>query len=155
MPDQTSPDPSALTAHLGYWLRFVSNHVSHAFARKLDAQAVTVAEWAVLRSLYGQGGMAPSRLADQMGLTRGAISKLADRLIAKGFVAREDDKNDGRAHRLRLSSHGRDLVPRLSALADRNDAEFFDHLTAAERAELERILKAVIERHGLKTLPIS
>jgi hypothetical protein len=35
---------SELTAHLGYWLRHVSDHVSHAFARKLASQDVTVAE---------------------------------------------------------------------------------------------------------------
>ena len=35
---------SDLTSHLGYWLRHVSNHVSHAFARKLESRDVTVAE---------------------------------------------------------------------------------------------------------------
>ena len=40
-----------LTDHLGYWLRQVSNHVSQGFARKLAAQDVTVAEWAVMRVL--------------------------------------------------------------------------------------------------------
>ena len=36
-----SPPPvSDLTAHLGFWLRTVSNHVSHAFAGRLAAQGV-------------------------------------------------------------------------------------------------------------------
>ena len=34
---------SPLKAHLGYWLRYVSNHVSHAFALQLGARGVTVA----------------------------------------------------------------------------------------------------------------
>ena len=34
------PRPASdLTSHLGYWLRYVSNHVSHAFARKLTGDA--------------------------------------------------------------------------------------------------------------------
>jgi DNA-binding MarR family transcriptional regulator len=146
---------SNLTAHLGYWLRFVSNHVSQAFARKLEVEDVTVAEWAVLRSLYGEDAIAPSRLADQMGLTRGAISKLADRLGAKGLVEREENKDDGRAQTLRLTPAGLGLVPSLSALADQNDAEFFDHLTSDERTSMERILRAVVERRGLKATPVS
>ncbi|MEJ0046427.1 MAG: MarR family transcriptional regulator [Rhodospirillales bacterium] len=77
------PTVPELTAHIGYWLRHVSNHVSHAFARKLAAKDVTVAEWALMRVLYGQAPMSPCTLADQMGLTRGAISKLAARLIAR------------------------------------------------------------------------
>ena len=47
---------SDLTAHLGYWLRYVSNHVSHAFARKVEARGVTVAEWVLLRQLLESGG---------------------------------------------------------------------------------------------------
>ena len=78
---------SSLESHLGYWLRYVSNHVSHAFALKLAAGGVTVAEWVVLRELY-DGESAPSALADRLGMTRGAISKLADRLIAKDMIVR-------------------------------------------------------------------
>ncbi|MDQ0391383.1 MarR family winged helix-turn-helix transcriptional regulator [Labrys monachus] len=146
---------SHLTSHLGYWLRYVSNHVSRAFAAKLESRNVTVAEWVVLRELYGEDAMAPSHLAERLGLTRGAISKLADRLIAKDFVLREDSPDDGRAHTLALSPAGQALVPALSALADRNDAEFFGDLTAGERETVERILKAVVERRGLKGIPVS
>ncbi|HEY4344250.1 MAG TPA: MarR family transcriptional regulator [Parvibaculum sp.] len=150
-----TPSISHLTSHLGYWLRYVSNHVSYAFARKLDAENVTVAEWAVLRELYGEGSVAPSRLAERLGLTRGAISKLADRLLAKNFITREASADDGRAHTIALSPAGRELVPRLSALADRNDAEFFDDLTTDERETIERILKSIVDRHGLKTIPVT
>ena len=82
--------PSELIAHRGYWLRMVSNAVSQEFARKLVAQDVTVAEWVLMRSLYGSEATTPSGLANQMGMTRGAITKLADRLMAKGH-------RDGRA----------------------------------------------------------
>lgn len=145
---------SLLTSHMGYWLRYVSNHVSHAFARKLEGHDVTVAEWVVLRELFDGENIAPSRLAEKLGLTRGAISKLADRLIDKGLVAREDSRDDKRAHRLALTRKGKDLVPKLAALADRNDAEFFGDLTADERATVERVLKAIVERRGLKTIPV-
>src|SRR5580692_4248048 len=93
-----SPVPP-LSAHLGYWLRFVSNHVSYAFARKLSDKDVTAAEWVVLHELYGET-IAPSSLAERLGLTRGAISKLADRLIQKKLISREDNAEDLRAHTL-------------------------------------------------------
>ena len=80
----STPPVSELTAHLGFWLRAVSNHVSRAFAEKLGAKGVTVAEWVMLRALYGKEPTPPSRLAQAMGMTRGAITRLADRLIAKG-----------------------------------------------------------------------
>jgi|SRR5580704_10113981 DNA-binding MarR family transcriptional regulator len=146
---------SDLTAHLGYWLRHVSNHVSYAFARKLEDRDVTVAEWVVMRELYGEDSLAPSHLADKIGLTRGAISKLAERLIAKGLVTRTADASDGRAHTLALSTKGRNLIPKLAALADQNDSEFFDHLTAQERATVVRILKEIVKIRGLKSIPVN
>ena len=145
---------SDLYAHLGFWMRMVSNHVSHAFANKLANKKVTVAEWAVMRALYGEAPTAPSRLADQMGLTRGAISKLAERLIGKGLLAREADAADGRAHTLTLTRKAIELVPELAALADRNDDEFFDCLNERERAELARLLKLIVVRSGLTATPI-
>ncbi len=151
----TPVEPSHLTSHLGYWLRYVSNYVSYAFARKLEDRGVTVAEWVMLRELYGVNAIAPSRLSEQMGMTRGAITKLADRLIAKALITRNANPQDARAQTLELTPSGRDLVPELSALADRNDAEFFGHLTPDERQSLERVLKDIVARRGLTSSPIN
>ncbi len=143
----------ALTDHLGYWLRLVSNHVSHRFARLLDAKGVTVAEWVVLRELHDVPSLAPSRLAERMGMTRGAISKLADRLIAKSLVDRQDNPDDGRGHSLALTPAGRRLVPALARLADANDAACFKSLTPRERASIEAAMRKIVAARGLKNIP--
>jgi DNA-binding MarR family transcriptional regulator len=148
------PHVSPLEAHLGYWLRFVSNQVSHAFSLKLAAQDVTVAEWVVLRELFGQDGVVPSTLADKLGMTRGAISKLADRLAAKGLATQTVNDSDRRFQALALTAEGEALVPKLSALADQNDAEFFGHLTPAGRATIEAAMKDVVRRLGLRSVPV-
>src|SRR5690242_15425598 len=108
--------PSELQAHLGYWLRAVSNAVSQGFARAIEAEGVTVAEWVVLRMLYDVESIAPGQLAQRMGMTKGAISKLADRLVVKGLVVRRADPEDGRAQSLALLPVGRALVPKLAEL---------------------------------------
>jgi DNA-binding MarR family transcriptional regulator len=145
---------SELTSHLGYWLRYVSNHVSHAFARKLEGQEVTVAEWVLMRELFDVEAMAPSRLAERMGVTRGAVTKIADRLLAKSLLRRDADLEDGRAQTLALTETGRSLIPLLAALADENDADFFGHLKPEERDIVERVLKDIVERQGLTSIPI-
>ena len=145
---------SELAAHIGFWLRMVSNHVSHAFAAKLADKEVTVAEWSLMRALYGKEPMPPSRLADDMGMSRGAITKLADRLIAKSLIMREASADDGRAQTLALTDRGSALVPDLAALADRNDAEFFECLTAAERETLGHLLRSLAQRGHMTAIPI-
>ena len=144
---------SALDAHLGYWLRAVSNHVSHAFKCKVEAHGVTVAEWVVLRALYDVDAIKPSELANKLGLTRGAISKLVDRLVLKELVFVRDDRSDGRAQPLRLRSAGRALVPTLAALADQNDEETFCHLSAEQRTVLSETLALLVARLGLRGSP--
>ncbi len=148
MPKQT--DIAALEDHYGFHLRVVSNAVSHEFARKVAAQGVTVAEWACLRVLYDVAPSAPSALAARMGMTKGAITKLAQRLIAKDLVARAADPGDGRAQFLTMTAKGRTLVPKLAKLADANDAAFFGVLAAVERETLGRLLKKLADRHALK-----
>lgn len=148
-----APLTSPLEAHLGYWLRSVSNAVSQSFSRKVEAHGVTVAEWVFLRVLYDADALSPSELADRMGMTRGAISKLAERLIDKSLIERRANPDDGRAQTLGLNSAGRALVPELAALADRNDAEFFSALSAKDRRHMERILKTIASQRNLDNPP--
>lgn len=150
----SNSSPSALDAHLGYWLRMVSNAVSQSFARKIEREGVTVAEWVFLRALYDAAYIAPSQLADEMAMTKGAISKLADRLLEKSLIERRANPDDKRAHTLVLNQKGRALVPRLAALADENDQEFFGALTADERLRLSQLLQKIVKARELTNIPV-
>jgi len=145
---------SSLDEHLGYWMRLVSNHVSRSFFGRLESKGVTTAEWVFLRTLYDVDAASPSELAVRMGMTRGAISKLAERLMAKKMIVKADRPDDGRAHSLSLTKNGRHLVPELAQLADENDVDFFGHLPLRERSKLEVTLKTIAERRGLRMPPI-
>lgn len=144
---------AALDSHLGFWLRFVSNQVSHAFALKTEALGVSVAEWVFLRELY-DGELRPTDLADRMDMTRGAITKLADRLIDRKLVARAAAPDDQRAQILSLTAAGRALTPKLAALADENDEEFFGHLGVSEREAIKAAMKEIVRRRGLTAVPV-
>jgi DNA-binding MarR family transcriptional regulator len=144
---------SELTSHTGFWLRFVSNHVSHAFMRKLMNSGVTGAEWVVLREMYDKDEMSPSTLADLTGMTRGAASKLIDRLVGKKLVSRRDRTDDRRYQDIELTATGRRLVPTIAAIADQNDAEFFTVLSPKERAALIATLKKLVQAHGFDQIP--
>ncbi len=150
----SSSSPSTLEAHLGYWLRMVSNGVSLSFARKVECEGVTVAEWVFLRALYDTGSVAPSQLADRMAMTKGAISKLADRLLEKSLIERRANPADRRAHTLALNRESRELVPRLAALADENDEEFFGALAPDERQRFEQLLRKIAEERELTSVPV-
>lgn len=147
-------EPSALEDHAGYWLRYVSNHVSHALARKVEAQGVTVAEWVLLREMLNAGASNPSQLADGVGMTRGTVSKLVDRLSRKKLAVRSSSKGDRRYQTVELTAAGKRLVPILAQIADANDCEIFGHLKAEKRFWMVSLLQDIVRRHGWKELPI-
>lgn len=144
---------SDLKKHIGFWLRFVSNHVSHAFARKLQASGVTVAEWVLMREMFDDDEISPGVLAERIGMTRGGVSKLVDRLVGKSLIARAGRTDDRRFQSIALTAAGRRLIPKLATLADQNDEEFFSPLSARERADLVASMKKLVQAHGLQTLP--
>jgi DNA-binding MarR family transcriptional regulator len=121
--------------------------------RKLLNNGVTVAEWVVLREMYDKAEMSPSVLADLTGMTRGAASKLVDRLVGKKLVLRRGRTDDRRYQDIELTAAGRLLVPTLEAIADQNDEEFFRALSTGERAALVATLKKLVQAHGLRQVP--
>jgi DNA-binding MarR family transcriptional regulator len=146
---------STLQSHIGFWMRLVSNSVSQAFAAKLEETGVTVAEWVVMREMYGEAGITtPSQVAELTHLTRGAVSKLLERLLQKGLITRTESKEDRRYQDIQLTTAGRRLVPQLAALADQNDKEFFSSISASERAQLMKLLKKLAEARSLRSYPI-
>jgi DNA-binding MarR family transcriptional regulator len=120
----------------------------------VEREGVTVAEWVFLRVLYDAEGRAPSDVAERLGMTKGAISKLAHRLLDKALVQREANRDDLRAHSLALTPEGRALVPKLARRADANDASFFAALSADEQRRLARLLRKLAGAHALTSVPI-
>ena len=106
---------SDLKKDVGFWLRFVSNHVSHSFARKLETSEVTVAEWVVMREMFGDEEISPGVLAERIGMTRGGVSKLVDRLVSKKLITRRERSDDRRFQSIALTAAGRRLIPRLAS----------------------------------------
>ncbi len=145
--------PSPLEAHLGFWLRFVSNHVSIRFQQLLEEKGVTVTEWVALRTLWSQDETAHAELIVALGMTKGAASKVITRLEEKELAVRQLAEGRAREQCLALTAAGKTLVPKLAALADANDEHFFGHLPTAERQALTQAMQTLVQHHQLKELP--
>lgn len=145
---------SRLESHLGYWLRRVSNSVSGEFARSLHARQTSVAEWVFLRHLYEQEQATPGELAEASTMTRGAISKIIDKLQEKGWIRSKVNPEDNRGQLLSLTPVGRRNLPELAEIADQNDEQFFACLDAGERSTLRRLLSKLAEHHQIRDVPV-
>ncbi|HVC34088.1 MAG TPA: MarR family winged helix-turn-helix transcriptional regulator [Chloroflexota bacterium] len=92
-------------------------HVS--FERALAQHGVTVAQWGVLIAVARGDATSIGEFAAFVGIDQGAVTRLADR--------------------------GRELTPRLAAIADRNDARFFGIL---DDGELRRFAASLVKLLG-------
>lgn len=149
----SNPPAAPLEAHLGFWLRFVSNHVSARFQGLLEARGVTVSEWVALRTLLDQKESNHSTLIQALGMTKGATSKVISRLEQKGLAQRQLAEGSAREQSLSLTAKGRALVPQLAAQADANDMYFFAHLSESQRDKLMRSMQALVKHHQLHEVP--
>jgi DNA-binding MarR family transcriptional regulator len=144
---------SGLESHIGYWLRRVSNAVSGAFSTALQEEQTSVAEWVFLSELHKRGQAAPGELADVLGLTRGAVSKIIDKLETKSWVQSDAKEGDNRYRLLSLTRAGRRNLPILARIADQNDSAFFDCLSAKEKAVLRGLLIKLAEHNRIHNVP--
>ncbi len=107
------------TTYPHYWV----NHLGFLIRKQLveafqhSGHKVSAEEWAVLLILQGNDGLAASQLSDQTLRDKTTISRLIDKMEAKGFVERIKDANDRRILRLHLSRHGRETFEQLAPLA--------------------------------------
>ncbi|MFJ9817391.1 MarR family winged helix-turn-helix transcriptional regulator [Streptomyces sp. NPDC101151] len=129
--------------HLGYWLRRLSDEVHARFEAEIGRHGVTASQWGVMASVF-HGHTTTKAVAQHMAIDPGAVSRLVDRLAAKGLVRREPDPASRRTVLLVLTDEGRTLVPVLADLADRNDAHFFGSLETTQRSQLEMWIRDLV-----------
>jgi DNA-binding MarR family transcriptional regulator len=120
----------------------------------LQERHVSVAEWVALNQIDRGKDVTPAELADAMGMTRGAISKVLDKLETKQWIARTISQGDGRVQLLSPTRPGRRVLPELATIADDNDSRFFGVLAADEQTMLRKLLQKLVEVHRINNLPV-
>ncbi|WP_260599650.1 MarR family winged helix-turn-helix transcriptional regulator [Sphingomonas endolithica] len=125
-------------------LRAAAGAAHQALSRAVLPHGVTAAEWTLMRELRAAGAVSQTRLADRLGMTRGAISKLVDRLVAKRLLVRgRGGGGDRRVQIIGLTGAGALLVPKLAVVTSAVEAALFADLPLDERGTLAAALKRV------------
>jgi DNA-binding MarR family transcriptional regulator len=96
--------------------------------------------------------LTPTRLAEELVLTSGAMTHRVDTLVRAGFVERVPDERDRRSTLVGLTAKGRSVVDRAMDAHMDGEARMIAHLPPAERlaliASLKRLLQGMEGRHG-------
>ncbi|MGO4957409.1 MarR family winged helix-turn-helix transcriptional regulator [Luteococcus sp. Sow4_B9] len=104
-------------------------------------------EFDVLAALRKDGApytMSPGQLLKQTHVTSGTMTNRVDRLVARGFVERQADPNDGRSVRVVLTAEGKRAVDAaLEALLVAEEA-LLSGLDDEQRAQLAAALRQLL-----------
>jgi len=155
MSTATAPAPGRIGAGTGpraaneAWEAAMEAHATlmRRFAARPYWDGASMREYDVLYTLAKCGR--PQRLSDianHVLLSQGALSRLVDRLVARGLVARCTDPADARAVHLSLTDEGRTVQRRIGRAHARDVADALSHLTATELATLRHLSHRLISQ---------
>ncbi len=117
------------------------------FARVLEPSGVTLQQYNVLRILRGAGdaGLQTLAVAERMVERAPGVTRLIDRLRAKGLVERERSAGDRRCVLCRITQAGLALLDELDGPMDAADDASLSMLTAQEQQNLIELLDRIRE----------
>lgn len=97
---------------------------------------------ATLRRSGSPSTLTPSELAQQTMVTTGAVSKRLDRLETAGLISRRENESDARGRVITLTALGKNVIDRAYEAHMQNEARLLAHFTAAEREQLQALLRS-------------
>jgi DNA-binding MarR family transcriptional regulator len=96
----------------------------------------------ILGGLVNHGGSA-SNLVRELGVSKQAASQLIDALVARGYLKRHTDPQDGRRVRIEATDRGRAAAAAVRTAVLAVDAELAELISATELAGLRAGLRAL------------
>ena len=130
---------------LPYLLNRIVNRLNQNLAEDLKAIGVSLQHYRVLAVLVAGEGRTINELAVYTVTDQSTLSKLLDRMEAKGLVRRRPDSSDGRAVNIHLTARGRKAYAEILPLALNHYERAIKGLTKPERRALVDTLGHVLE----------
>jgi DNA-binding MarR family transcriptional regulator len=119
--------------------------VRRRLARVVEREGITLQQYNVLRILRGAGGEPMSALdvAERLIEETPGVSRLLDRLVAKGLIERERSAEDRRRLECSITRKGLELLARLDQPIVHADSAAMKGLSAREIATLDDLLARI------------
>jgi DNA-binding MarR family transcriptional regulator len=146
-PDEANA-PKRLRALPSRLLNLAAGYAQRQVGERLATLDARRWHYATLAALEEFGPDSQSGLSDRTGIYRSDLVATINELTARGFVVRAPDPADRRRNAIALTDEGRRHLEHLDALIADAQAEFLAPLSAADRAELTRILQLIVAHHS-------
>ena len=140
VPENYQPEGS-----VGYMMRRILNTVAQEIEREMAPSDLTNAQWIPLFKLFMGSASTVAELARECQLDTGAMTRLLDRLEAKGLLKRVRSSEDRRVVNLELTAQGRVAAQQIPAALCRVQNAHLRGFSHAEWDTLKSLLRRVLD----------
>lgn len=126
-------------------LEQVSNANIVRFTKKFP-YPIGISPILVLQELKVNGPKKQMELADMLGFTKGAMTSIANKLVANDLVVRIYDETDRRTIQLEITKAGRNALRKASEIGEEIYLELFSALTEEEIETYLTLQKKLLQR---------
>lgn len=137
--------------HTGHLLRRAQQLHVAIWLRDVCAETTSV-QFAALTVLDQQTRASQRELGRALDLDRSTIADLVARMVRRGLIKRERDRDDRRRNVLQLTAAGRAELHRLRPRVEAIEPTVTAGLSLGEREELRRLLRRVLEHAATEGL---
>ncbi|ACY30750.1 MarR family winged helix-turn-helix transcriptional regulator [Comamonas thiooxydans] len=154
----TSMDQDSQEAHALPLMPFVEDYlpallaqasklISAEFHTVVESEGFSITEWRILASLTGTSGISTGRLAQISVSKQPTVTRLLDRMEAKGYVERFAHDTDRRLTMVRIAPAGQTIVADLIRKAKEHELRVLQPFGLKRAEALKVTLRRIIELH--------
>jgi DNA-binding MarR family transcriptional regulator len=112
---------------------------------EVSALEVTAAQYVIIAQLAEREANSSAQLCKSFSYDAGAMTRMVDRLEAKGLVERRRCPDDRRLINLELTEAGKALFPKMKAISATVQNRFLRGFTKAEVRQLEEFMGRILQ----------
>ena len=94
---------------IGHWIHLIDLKLKQDLNNRIACYQVTCDQWGLLNSIYLDEGLSQKRLAYHTMKDQASITRILDKLMAKGLVYKKFNSEDKRSFSLHLTEQGKEL----------------------------------------------
>lgn len=130
---------------VGYLMRQILSLVAQQVERRLEPAGLTNAQWVPLIKLYAGKASTVAELARESQMDAGAMTRLLDRLEAKGLCRRQRNADDRRVVNIELTEAGVESAKVIPSVLCDVQNEQLAGLSTEEWQTLKGLLRRILD----------
>jgi DNA-binding MarR family transcriptional regulator len=138
---------------IGYLMRSILNTVAQEVEQQLAHTELTHAQWIPVFKLYTGQASTAAELARECRLDAGAMTRMLDRLEAKGLCQRERSEADRRVINIQLTPMGTEAARAIPTVLSRVQNAHLADFSQEEFETLKSLLRRILKNAKPNDLP--